>query len=359
MRGLAAPLTKLIIFIVVTILATGLLAASIANLGGGGGTKFNAVFSDVTSLNEGDEVRIAGVRVGQVEKIAIVNDNQAEVEFSVSDRDWLPASSIATIRFRNLVGQRYISLAQGEGSQGKKLNAGDTLPLDQTRPAVNLTTLFNGFKPLFTTLSAEDVNKLSYQIIQVFQGESGTIGELVRNTASLTNTVADKDAVIGAVIKNLNDVLATVNANDKNLDSLIINTQQLVTGLANERGVVGSAVTSLAGLTDATADLLEPTRPSIQGSITALNTLATTLNRRSDDVNSVLSTLPVKLEKLARVASYGSWFQFYLCGIDIIAGPGQSATLNLPTGLPTVNMPIYTNAAKRCTQDGMKELQGR
>lgn len=224
MRGLAAPLTKLIIFVVVTVLATGLLAASIANLGGGGGTKFNAVFSDVTSLNEGDEVRIAGVRVGQVEKIAIVNDNQAEVQFSVSDRDWLPASSIATIRFRNLVGQRYISLSQGEGSQGKKITGGDTLPLSQTRPAVNLTTLFNGFKPLFTTLSADDVNKLSYQIIQVFQGESGTISELVRNTASLTNTVADKDAVIGAVIKNLNDVLDTVNANDKNLDSLIVNT---------------------------------------------------------------------------------------------------------------------------------------
>lgn len=359
MRGLAAPLVKLIVFIGVTVLATGLLAASIANLGGGGGTKFKAIFSDVTSLNKGDEVRVAGVRVGQVENIAIVNDNQAEVEFSVSDRDWLPASTIATIRFRNLVGQRYVSLAQGEGSQGRKINGGDTIPLDQTRPAVNLTTLFNGFKPLFTTLSADDVNKLSYQIIQVFQGESGTISDLVRSTASLTNTVADKDAVIGAVIKNLNGVLDTVNANDKNLDSLIVNTQQLVTGLANDRGVVGSAVTSLAGLTDATADLLEPARPSIQGSITALDSLATTLNRRSDDVNAVLGTLPLKLEKLSRVASYGSWFQFYLCGIDIIAGPGQVPSLNLPTGLPTVNQPIYTNAATRCTQDGMKELQGR
>lgn len=47
-------------------------------------------------------------------------------------------------------------------------------------------------------------------------------------------------------------------------------------------------------------------------------------------MNAVLETLPVKLEKLARVASYGSWFQFYLCGIDIVAGPGQSASLNLP-----------------------------
>ncbi|MFC0448686.1 MCE family protein [Rhodococcus jostii] len=359
MRGLTAPLVKLIVFAVVTILATGLLAATIANLGGGGGTKFNAIFSDVTSLNEGDEVRIAGVRVGQVEKISIHDDREAEVQFTVSERDWLPASTTATIRFRNLVGQRYIALEQGEGQQGMKMSGGDTIPMERTKPAVNLTTLFDGFRPLFQTLSADDVNKLSYQIIQVFQGESGTITELVKNTASLTNTVADKDRVIGAVINNLNDVLATVNQRDDQLDSLIVNTQQLVTGLADERGTVGSAVTSLAGLTDATADLLEPTRPSIQESITSLNTLATTLNRNSDTVNSVLQTLPVKLEKLGRAASYGSWFQFYLCGVDIVAGPGTAPQLNLPTGLPTVNQPLYTNSAKRCTQDGLQELQTR
>lgn len=356
MRGLTAPLVKLIIFTVVTVIATGLLAATIANIGGGGDTKFSAIFSNVTSLSEGDDVRIAGVRVGQVESIEIVNDSQAKVGFSLN-REWLPGSATAAIRFRNLVGQRYIAIEQGDGPQGEKLEAGDTIPLERTKPAVNLTTLFNGFRPLFQTLSPEDVNKLSFQIIQVFQGEAGTIDELVSNTASLTNTIADKDAVIGSVIDNLNSVLATVNERDDQLDSLITNTQQLVTGLANERGVVGSAVTSLAGLTNATADLLEPTRPSIQGSISALNTVATTLNRNRDTVDGVLETLPVKLESLGRAASYGSWFQFYLCGIDVIAGPGTSPYLNLPTGLPTVNQPLYTNSAKRCTQEGMQELQ--
>ncbi|AOW93164.1 ABC transporter substrate-binding protein [Rhodococcus sp. WMMA185] len=359
MRSLTAPLVKLIIFAVVTILATGLLAATIANLGGGGGTKFNAIFSDVTSLNEGDEVRIAGVRVGQVEDIEIHNEREAKVEFSVAERDWLPAGTTATIRFRNLVGQRYIALEQGDGPQGMKLNGGATIPLERTKPAVNLTTLFDGFRPLFQTLSADDVNKLSYQIIQVFQGESGTIEDLVRNTASLTNTIADRDQVIGAVINNLNNVLDTVNQRDDELDSLIVNTQQLVSGLAAERGTVGSAVTSLAGLADATADLLEPTRPSITESIASLNTLAGTLNRNSETLNSVFETLPVKLEKLGRAASYGSWFQFYLCGVDIVAGPGTAPQLNLPTGLPTVNEPVYTNSAKRCTQEGLQELQSR
>ncbi|RVW01809.1 MCE family protein [Rhodococcus spongiicola] len=352
MRGVAGPLTKLLIFAVVTIVATGLLALTIANAGAAGGTKFNARFTDVTSLNKGDEVRIAGVRVGQVTKIEIVDDREAQVEFTVTDRDWLPASTTATIRFRNLVGQRYIALEQGAGQQGYKITEGETIPLDRTKPAVNLTTLFNGFRPLFQTLSADDVNRLSYQIIQVFQGEGGTIEELVANTASLTNTIADKDRVIGELITNLEKVLDTVNQRDEQVDQLIVNTERLVSGLNADRDMVGQSVQSLSELTAATADLLVPTRPSIQGSIAGLNMLAGHINDRSDDVNQVLANLPVKMEKLGRVGSYGSWFQFYLCGIDIVAGPGTAPQLNLPTNLPTVNQPIYTNAAPRCFVDG-------
>ena len=77
MRGLLAPIIKLVVFAVITIIATATLAFTIANSSGGGGTKFSAVFTDVTSLNEGDEIRIAGVRVGQVDKIEIANEREA------------------------------------------------------------------------------------------------------------------------------------------------------------------------------------------------------------------------------------------------------------------------------------------
>lgn len=354
-KGLAAPLVKLAIFLVVTLLATAMLAFAIANGGGGGGSKFKARFVDATSLNKGDEVRIAGVRVGQVTNIAIVDRRVAEVEFQLTDRDWLPASTKAAIRFRNLVGQRYIALEQGSGEQGLKLNAGSTIPIDRTTPAVNLTTLFNGFRPLFQTLSADDVNKLSFEIIQVFQGEGGTITELLHNTASLTNKIADKDAVIGSLVNSLNDVLETVNKRDDQLSELIVKTEQFVSGLAAERETVGHSVQSLADLTGATADLLVPTRPSLQGSIAGLSQVTGELVARKDEVNKALANLPIKMEKLGRAGSYGSWFQFYLCGVDIVAGPGavDAPQLNLPAGLPTVNQPLYTNAAARCNNNAL------
>ncbi|WP_330184722.1 MCE family protein [Nocardia sp. NBC_01503] len=356
LRGLGGTLTKLIVFILVTVFATGVLALTIANYGGGG-TKFNARFTDVTSLNPGDEVRIAGVRVGKVTKVSIVDKRLANVEFEVTDRNWLPASTTAAIKYRNLVGQRYIALEQGAGEQGRKLNKGATIPLERTKPALNLTELFNGFRPLFQTLTPDDVNKLSYNIIQVFQGEKGTITDLVANTAALTNKIADKDAVIGSVITNLNAILAAVNEHDGQLDQLIVNTEALVTGLNAERGTIGSAVTSLGNLASATADLLVPVRPNLQGAIAGLNQLTGTLNDRSDEVNEGLTNLPIKMDKLGRAASYGSWFQFYLCGIDIVAGPGtaDAPQLNLPAAIqnmPTVNQPIYTNPAPRCHGKG-------
>lgn len=350
-RTLTGPLTKLIAFVVVALLATTVLALTIANYTGGG-TEFRARFADVTALNTGDEVRIAGVRVGKVTKISIVNRNQAEVRFQLTDRNSLPASATATIRYRNLIGQRYIALEQGTGQQGRTLAAGATIPLERTRSAVNLTTLFNGFRPLFQVLTADDVNKLSYEIIQVFQGESGTITDLVSTTARLTNKIADKDAVIGRVVTSLNAVLDAVTPRDRELDDLIVNTESLVSGLNAERGTIGQAVTSLGNLASATADLLVPTRPTLPGSIAGLNQLTQTLDNRSDELDQTLTNLPIKMDKLGRAASYGSWFQFYLCGIDVVVGPGNAPTVNTPGFLPTINQPIYTNPAPRCHGKG-------
>ncbi len=115
MRSIVAPpLVKLIIFAVVTVVTTSLLALTIANAGGDGGAEFKAVFSDATLLNAGDDVRIAGVRVGQVKKVEVYDRNRAMVSFNV-DRDRLPDGTQLYIRYRNLTGLRYLGLERGSG----------------------------------------------------------------------------------------------------------------------------------------------------------------------------------------------------------------------------------------------------
>ena len=230
-----SSLVKFIVFVVATLLATGTLAATIANTQFGDKATYRAVFEDVTGLAPGQEVRIAGVRVGEVKSIAVASDRvHATVDFNVLKTSVLTQGTKATIKYRNLVGERYIALTQDVGG-ATPLKDGATLGLDHTQSALDLTVLFNGFKPLFAALSPKDVNELSTNIISVLQGEGGNINSLLSKTASLTSTLADRDEVIGRTIANLNTVLGTVDAHDAALKELIDQLQRFISGLAADR----------------------------------------------------------------------------------------------------------------------------
>ncbi|MFF4958749.1 MCE family protein [Streptomyces sp. NPDC001222] len=314
-RQTAAPLIKFSLFALVTIAATALLAATIVNLSFTPERTYHAVFSDVTGLENGDDIRVAGVRVGEVEGIRIKDRTLAEVTFSVSADRPLLTSTHAVVRYRNLVGQRYIALTEGVGD-GTRLPPGGTLPLSRTQPALDLNALLNGFKPLFAALSPNDVNRLATEIIRILQGEGGTVNSLLVHTASLTTTLADRDQLIGSVIDNLNTVLETLDKRGTRFSGLLTQLRRVISGLSADRKPIGDSLVNIGALTDATSGLLADARPSLKDDIAGLTGLTGTLNRNDKTVEGVLKRLPNKLNALTGTASYGSWFNFYLCDFD-------------------------------------------
>ena len=344
MRGVAAPLIKLGIFAVVTILSVLLLLTTIQNQFFASTETYKADFTDASGLIAGSDVRIAGVRVGAVEDVEVVDRSVAQVEFSVDDTRKLPIGALFAIKYQNLVGQRYLDIQRGNGPMNQYLQPDATIPVTQTQPPLNLTTVFNGFKPLFQALNPDDVNKLSFEIIQVLQGEGGNINQLLAQTASLTSTIADRDAVIGDVINNLNLTLDTVNARDDKLSGLLVSLQQLVTGLAQDRVAIGSTLQPIANLTNATAGLLQQARPPLADDIVKLGQESDILNRNRGLVENALRNIPQKANDFGRAGSYGSWFNFYLCSAGV--------TVNLaPLPLPPINLslpPAALGAGYRC-----------
>ena len=336
-----SSLVKLIIFALVTLVTFGTLAATIANVSFGDRSTYTAVFTDVTGLAKGQDVRIAGVRVGEVSQIGIDKDRtSAVVDFRVARTSVLTRGTIATIKYRNLVGERYLALSQGPGP-ATALRDADTFARNRTQSALDLTVLFNGFKPLFAALSPKDVNELSGEIISVLQGEGGSINSVLSRTASLTSTFADRDQLIGRTITNLNTVLGTVDAHDKALGDLLDQLQRFVSGLAGDRAAIGSSLTNINSVAGETADVLTKGRPAIKTDIANLGTLTTLLNKPANTAafEKFLTTTPDKLEKLTRTATYGSWFNFYLCRMD--------GKVLLPAG-KTVS-PAYAVTSARCS----------
>jgi phospholipid/cholesterol/gamma-HCH transport system substrate-binding protein len=329
---------KLLIFIVVTTVATSLLVVTIGNVSFNAKNEYKAVFSDATGVVNGDDVRIAGVKVGSVEDVAIHDGDKAIVTFTVDEDAQVTAGTNAAIRYRNLVGQRYISLSQGVGNPSI-LREGATIPLTRTQPALDLTVLFNGFKPLFEALSPEDINKLSYEIITVFQGEGGTLESLLAHTASVTSTLASRDQIIGELIDNLNQVMVTLGDRDEQLSELLVRLREFVSGLSQDREAILGSLESISDLAVETSGLVTGIRKPLAKDISELREVAGTLDRNKAEVDRALQVLPIKLNKIGRTAIYGSWFNFYLCNFK-----GQ---VRLPDGT-IVDDIRHDTAAERC-----------
>jgi phospholipid/cholesterol/gamma-HCH transport system substrate-binding protein len=335
----AGDAVKLLIFIVVTTIATGFLVVTIGNLSFGKTKEYKAVFSDATGLVNGDDIRIAGVKVGNVEDVSVIDRDKALVTFKVAAAHPVTASSDATIRYRNLVGQRYVALTQGTGGPSV-LPDGATIPMSRTKPALDLTVLFNGFKPLFQALSPSDVNKLSYEIIRVFQGEGGTLESLLAHTASVTSTLADRDQVIGSLINNLNQVMSTVGKRDAELSGLLIKMHHFVSGLSNDREAILGSLDSISNLSEQTSNLVTGIRPGLTTDVHQLRHVAGTLDANRAEIDRALKVLPIKLNKVGGTATYGSWFNFYLCNFrgNVRLPGGKALPVDYNTGSARCNL---------------------
>lgn len=301
-------------FVVVCVLGAFALFAIFAQFRFQAEKVYNAEFSDVGGLKEGDFVRIAGVEVGKVEKISISPNAHAVVAFSADDSVVLTEGTKAAIRWANPIGGRFLALLEGAGGL-KRVLPGQTIPLTRTQPALDLDTVIGGFKPLFRALDPEQVNALSAQLIEAFQGEGATIGSFFTQAAALTNTLADRDQLIGQVIGNLNTVLGSLGNQSGQFAKAVDSLSELVNTLASRKSDISNAVAYTNAAAATVADLLGQARPPFKQVVGQTDRAAGIVVADREYFDNLLDTLPGTYQALQRLAIVGDAFPFYLCDL--------------------------------------------
>ena len=313
---------KLIVFIVVM---SGVLACLVVVFGQirfESTTSYRAIFTSASGLRGGDFVRVAGVEVGKVSEVAIVDNNYAAVGIDVGDSYVVTSSTTATVRYQNLVGDRYLELADGPGD-ADPLVGDATIPLERTTPALDLDQLIGSFEPLFSAIDPSKVNDLTAELVSTLQGQGGSIASLLAHTATLTASLADRDQVIGQVITNLDTTLTTLADQKDEVSTALDRAQNLASGLAADSAAWGTALTNIDSSAATVADLLTDARAPLQSMLVELNRTAVQLDSEKDTIGSITSRLPDTYAALSRLGAYGNFFNYYLCGIKLkIDTPG-------------------------------------
>jgi phospholipid/cholesterol/gamma-HCH transport system substrate-binding protein len=305
---------RLTLFVVVCVLGTFAVIMVFGELRFQAETTYRAEFANVSGLEEGNFVRIAGVEVGKVNEISISPEATALVEFSADDSVVLTEATRASIRYDNLIGGRYLELRDGVGSV-QRLQPGQTIPMNHTEPALDLDALIGGFRPLFQALDPVQVNALSSQLIQAFQGQGATISSFLAQTASVTNTLADRDSLIGQVIVNLNTVLGSLGDQTDQFATAIDSVSELVGGLADQKAEISSGVAHISTGAASLTDLLSRAGPAVPKVVHEMDRTAGIVVADHEYFDHLLKTLPDAYQAINRLGLYGDFFSFYLCDV--------------------------------------------
>jgi phospholipid/cholesterol/gamma-HCH transport system substrate-binding protein len=325
MRGLLPVSLRFGAFVVVMALLTTILFLVFGQYRHSSAYPYSAVFSDVSRLRPGDTVRVAGIEVGSVKRVSMRDDKKVVVAFDADRNVVLTAGTRAIVRYLNLVGDRYLELVDGPGA-ASILPAGSQIPPDRTAPALDLDLLLGGLKPVVRGLNPQDVNALAASLVEIFQGEGATVQSLLSQTSALTNGLSEHNQAVGQLIDHLRDVLGTLSNSGSDFSGAIDRLDQAVSGLSADRDPIGEAIDALDKGTASLADLLRKARPPLTGTVDQLNRLAPALDAKKDRVDTMLGKLTDDYRKLARIGSYGSFINYYVCSISVRASDLQGRT---------------------------------
>jgi phospholipid/cholesterol/gamma-HCH transport system substrate-binding protein len=305
-------------------------------------TGYSALFTHVSGLRAGQFVRAAGVEVGKVSKVRLIDgDKRVLVDFAVDSSLPLDQGTTASIRYLNLIGERYLELKRGES--GRRLAPGATIPLEHTQPGLDLDALIGGFRPLFRALDPDKVNSIARSIITVFQGQGATINDILEQTSSLTETLADRNQAIGEIIDNLNIVLATTVKHQQEFDRTVEKLEVLITGLKNRADPLAAAAAHISNAAGTLADLLGEDRPLLHSTIGSLGGVQQPIINDLPSLDEVLRKLPEAYRIIGRAGGiYGDFYNFYLCDVSLKVN-------GLQPGGPVRTIKLFGQPSGRCT----------
>jgi len=342
---ITAPAVKLAAFSLVLLVFTAITIVIFGQIRFENTVEYSADFSSGSGLRPGQFVRASGVEVGKVKNLRLVDDGRrVRVNFTVDRSLPLFQSATAQIRYANLIGERYLEVKRGQGEGADRVLApGGLIPLARTQPALDLDALIGGFRPVFRALAPDKVNTIASAIITVFQGQGGTINDILDHTAHLTSALADRDEAIGEVVKNLSTVLDSIVNKAGEVDSTVVNLETLITGLSEHADPLADSVANLSRATGTLADLLSDNRPLLQRNIAATQAVLQPLVDQRGELDDLLHKLPTALTLLGRSAgTYGDFINLYFCDITLTLNGLQ------PAG-PVRKVRLFQQPTGRCT----------
>ncbi len=328
-----ATAAKLAIFTIFTILVTFGLASIIGNISFfADNYQVKALFSDATGVLRGDLVKIAGVNVGKVADFKVEGGN-AVVTMEINGEIKIPENVLVEIKYRNLLGQRIINLSRPELPATATLQDGDVIPLTQTTPALDLSTVFNNLRPLIQSTNPEHINTVSRAILDVFKGREGDLEAVLDNVGQLSDTLIGGGQRLSRLITDLDQLAKLLNRESGEIRVGVARFTELMEALAEVTPTLERAIVQLDTASRDFGNFLVKNKNNITQDLRDLALILGIVDEQLGPLDKITKNLKEVLLATARSQSYGAYWNLYVVNLCPEIGEHLPIYDELPKGL--------------------------
>jgi len=322
-----------------------------------------AQLTDVTGLNSGDVVNIAGVPVGQVSGIALQHGH-ALVTLSVNNTVALRRSTDVGMRWHNVIGQKEIELYPGK--TGPIMTTDEVIPLNHDVTDASINAFLNSLGPLLSSINPTEANAFVENVSGALEGDTAQINQLINSGATVSTTIHALDSQVGQIIGNLDQVLTALASRSGDISGLVTNLQTVSSSLASKNTLLDGVVGNLAQVATDLASLIGNNHNTITSTIDNLQAVAADIQNNRQNLANSLSSLGSGLAPYIQISQWGQWFAVqtvYTClaGQSICpyyqpsnppAGSGLFGSPPLPAPLSSVSTPGLPDPNKTSSSNG-------
>jgi len=323
-------LVKVAVFTVICVIFTVALGVKLANSRLFADTyEMKAQFEDATGVLVGDAVKIAGVDVGRVTGTEI-KAGKAVVAFSLDKDIRLPKDTEVSIRWRNVLGQRFVYIFPGDDDS--RWQEEDTIPASQTNDVADIGEFLNRVGPILKAIDPEQANAFLDAMNTALQNNEESVRALLDAGSSLAGDLSERDDEISNLIRNADTIMEAFASQDDEIRDILDDLDNVSGVLARRTEDVNALVTNFADVQEQLDVLLETSGSNIDDTIGSLETVATTLSTNKKNLARSLETLPMGIANYFQTSSWGEWFNVRI--VELVFQDNQGNDLVRQRELP-------------------------
>jgi phospholipid/cholesterol/gamma-HCH transport system substrate-binding protein len=279
----------------------------------GGGTGYEAAFRDASGLTSGNEVRIAGVKVGTVTGTGLDragNTPYVRVSFRV-DRALADRTS-ATIRIKTVLGQKYLSL---EPAGTGRLEPGARIPLERTASPFDVVQAVTGLADTVQRIDVEQLAKSFTVLSETFADTPEAVRSSLTGLSRLSQTVASRDEQLRQLLARARTVTGVLAQRDEEFQRLVSDANLLLAEVQRRRDAIHQLLVATDQLSVQLSGLIADNRAQLKPALQRLRQVVETLQRNRSDLERSVANMAPFINAFTNVIGNGRWFDSWVDGL--------------------------------------------